>query len=221
MTIVFETLEAGAIFHHLRIDEIKKLIASGSCDENIAMLEPACHFFETYYRGRDLQHLRYNRHEFEICRIESYAVPIPVLTFEYWAVLTPSALESVVSLVPSCVPQVLEMVLDTGSPEAFALPECGTIEELRITSSHAHSYIPLNLFQSDDASTPPHPSLRRLVFEVFDFNTEFTDLLKHWISARRPSVAFELVFKDCGICEQDFASLQEVAAVSGISYHHT
>ncbi|KAG9222140.1 hypothetical protein CCMSSC00406_0009591 [Pleurotus cornucopiae] len=221
VTIIFDTLEAATIFHHLRIDKIKKLVASGACDENTAMIEPACHFFKTSYHDGNLQYLLYKRHELEVHRIESYGVHTLVLMVEYWEYLTPSTLASVVSMLPSCVPQILEMVLDTESPpQAFALPECGTIEELRITSRYIRSRIPLNLFQTNDTSTAPYPSLRRLEFKFFDFTPESADLLKRWISARKPSATFELVFKDCGIWEQDFASLQEVAAVS-ISYHHT
>ncbi|KAF4606075.1 hypothetical protein EYR38_000120 [Pleurotus pulmonarius] len=221
VTIIFDTLEAATIFPHLRIDHLEKLLASGACDENIAMIAPACHFFETSYHGGDLQYLLYKRQGFEFCRIDPYGVHTPVLEIEDWAFLTPSALACVVSLLPSFVPQVLEMVLDREFlPQAFALPDCGTIEELRITSSYVHSCIPHDLFQTNDRSTPPYPSLRRLEFRFFNITSESVNLLKRWVSVREPSTTLELIFKDCDIWEQDFASLQEVTAVS-ISYHHT
>ncbi|KDQ31491.1 hypothetical protein PLEOSDRAFT_1096295 [Pleurotus ostreatus PC15] len=213
VTIIFDTLEAATIFHHLRTDKIKKLVAAGLCDDNIAMIEPACRFFETFYHDGGLQYLLYKRHALEVHRIESYGVHTLVLMIEYWEYLAPSTLAGVVSMLPSCVPQILEMELDNESPlQAFALPECGTIEELRIST---HYRTPLNVFQTNDTPTAPYPSLRRLELQFIDFTftPESAALLKRWISAREPSATPELVLRDCAIWEQDFASLQDVAAV--------
>lgn len=195
------------VFIHLRVDNIEKLRTSWPYQfGDISMIEHVCHFFNTCYRGDHLQYVAFDPHlglEMHRCiDLTGPAVHTPSLVFQSgWS--DPSI---IVNLLPQCVPRILSTSL---YPEvkALVLTECDTIEELRISSGYPHCYH----FESNDASSPPYPSLQRLRIgrAVDGLGREETSQLTTWLSRRDPKV--EVVIRECGLSREAVDALRAVA----------
>lgn len=211
LTVHFNQVAIASIFNHLRADAIEQLDASWSqtISSTPAAIEPVCQFFESCYRGNDLQSLVQN-----FGRLEMHQSPtaegIPSLTLRGYK---PANFASFKSLVPRCTPRLLVARLDSSQSPIF--PECNTIEELRISARFSKPIL-FGLPEIDVSPEPFCPSLRRLYLTNISFvpKARRVPQLKRWISKRKSTSKIELlVLKDCPLSKKDIESLRKVIDV--------
>ncbi|KAJ8701751.1 hypothetical protein PTI98_000505 [Pleurotus ostreatus] len=206
IVVRFEQPNIATMFDHLRVDNIESLHASWkNCTP---VVEPVLHFFDRCYHGSNLHYLMRAPGEVEMCHpTDSNGVHIPILSLKGRG---PIDLASILSLVTLCVPRIFQMKRSQKSGMPLDLKECETIEELHLSASFDLSA----LFDLDEDTSPPYPSLRRLRLEGTDFvcDSGHIPLLKRWLARRQSTI--DLVLEHCDLSQSDLESLQEVACVT-------
>ncbi|KAL4255127.1 hypothetical protein AB1N83_013241 [Pleurotus pulmonarius] len=152
------------IFDHLEVDNIIKLRIRWAVKfQDTALIEPVLRFFDRAFHGSDLCYLLRKESVVEVGRYgeSTGGVYTPVLTLENFV---QRDMESVMRLIPSCIPRVFETDhLSCSVQDTFALREWDSIEELRF---RPYTQVETLFEVEDDNASPlPYPSLRRIQFQ--------------------------------------------------------
>lgn len=198
----------ATLFRYLRVDNLERLFAC--CDdlfEDIAMLEHVCHFFNSCYHGDSLQYLLYDMIVLRMhrCIVSPGMRYAPSLCLQHSNRTDPSI---VVNLLHRCVPRTLEAF----EAKTLVFTECDSVDELRFTRSSNMS----PLFEFDDASPSPYPSLLRFHFEdaspLFP-KSEQIPRSERWLARRKSKLELVIIDRAHALLATDIESLREVAVV--------